>query len=133
MNANTASPASQVKEPSHRASVTGGVLSIISLVLSAIGSGLVHANIKTNASGYDTVTKATTAAADTTVNATVKLIGVPFLAVGIFLAVLAVIFTVIRISKAKNGGLVFSVIWILVAVWSFKIATAAFSVIKAHS
>lgn len=134
MNATTTQTQNtSVKQPSHRASITGGILVIISLLLSAIGSGLVHANFKTDASKYDAATKATTAAADTTVNVTVKLIGVPFLAVGIFLAILAVVFTVIRLGKVKSGGLVLSAVWILLAIWSVRIATTAFSILKAHS
>lgn len=132
-NTTPGAKAPQPKQVSNRASIAGGVLSIIALILSAIGSGLIHSNIKTDATGYDKATQVATAAADTTVSVTVKLIGVPFISFGIFLALLAILFTVLRLRKTKSGGLVLSVLWIILSVWAIKLAVAAFSLIKADA
>lgn len=122
----------QVKQASSGSSKTGAVLSVIALILSAIGYGLIHADYKTKQPLNGTAEKVADKAASGTAHVFSSLIGVPFLCLGIFLALLAVVFVIMRLGKAKAGGLVFSVIWILVSVWALKIAIAAFSVIKAH-
>lgn len=130
MKPNTQTP--QVKQASSGSSKTGAVLSVIALMLSAIGYGLIHADYKTKQPLNGTAEKVADKAASGTAHVFSSLIGVPFLVVGIVLSILAVIFVVIRLGKVKGGGLLFSVVWILISVWAFRIAIAAFSVIKAH-
>ena len=132
MQQNTQTPKTVVKKPSTGSSKTGAVLSVVSLILSAIGYGLIHADYKTKEPLNGAAEKAADAAASGTAHVFSSLIGVPFLAFGIFIALIAIIFIVIRLRKTKTGGLVFSIIWILIAFWAIKIAVAAFSVIKAH-
>ena len=118
------------KKVSHRASITGGVLSIIALASGAIGSGLVHANLHTPAT--TTAQKIDAAVADTTISVFAKLISVPFLVAAICLAGLAIIFTIIRLKKVKAGGLLLSVVWIALSGWALQLSIAAFQILKAH-
>lgn len=130
MKPNTQTP--QVKQAASGSSKAGAVLSVIALILSAIGYGLIHADYKTKQPLNGTAEKVADKAASGTAHVFSSLIGVPFLVVGIVLSILAVIFVVIRLGKVKAGGLLFSIVWILISVWAFRIAIAAFSVIKAH-
>ena len=130
MKPNTVNP--QVKQASNGSSKTGAILSILALILSAIGYGLIHADYTTKEPLNGTAEKVADKAASGTAHVFSSLIGVPFLCIGIFLGLIAVIMTVIRLRKVKAGGLVFSLIWILISAWAIKIAIAAFSVIKAH-
>ncbi len=132
MQTTTPNQSTVAKKPSTGSSKTGAILSIVSLGLSGIGYGLIHADYSTKEPLNGTAEKAADKVASGTAHIYSSLIGVPFLAFGIFIALLAILFTLIRLRKVKAGGLVFSVIWIVVAIWAIKIATAAFSVIKAH-
>lgn len=118
---------------SHKGSITGFVLAVVSLSLSAAGSGLIHAKyvpVPTNGSAEKAV--GNVVASGTTTFLT-TIFGMPLLVGGIALALLSVLFVILRLRKVRVGGLVFSVFAIVLAVWSFKIATAAFSLLKAHS
>jgi hypothetical protein len=130
MKPNTVNP--QVKQASTGSSKTGAILSVVALILSAIGYGLIHADYKTKKPLNGAGEKAADAVASGTAHVYSSLIGVPFLCVGIVLGLIAVLLTLLRIRKVKAAGLVFSVVWILISVWAIKIAIAAFSVIKAH-
>lgn len=132
MKPDTKTPNTQVKQPSTGSSKVGAVLSVVSLILAAIGYGLIHADYSTKEPLNGTAEKAADKVASGTAHVFSTFIGVPFLAVGIFLSILAVVFIVTRLRKVKAGGLVFSIIWILISVWAFKIAIAAFDVIRAH-
>jgi hypothetical protein len=134
MNPNTQTSKQNVvaKKSSMGSSKVSAILSIVALILAAIGSGLIHADYRTKEPLNGTAEKAADAAASGTVHVFSSLIGVPFLVVGILLGILAIVFAVLRFKKVKAGGLVFSVIWVLISVWAIKIAIAAFDVIKAH-
>lgn len=132
MQQNTQNPSSVAKKPSAGSSKTGAVLSIVALILSAIGYGLIHADYKTKKPLNGAGEKAADAVASGTGHVFSTFIGVPFLAVGIFLGLLAIVLVIVKLRKVKAGGLVFSILWILISIWAIKIATAAFSVIKAH-
>jgi hypothetical protein len=93
---------------------------------------LIHADYKTRQPLNGTAEKVADKAASGTAHIFSSLIGVPFLCVGIFLGLLAIVFAIVRLRKVKTGGLVFSVIWVLISIGAIKIAIAAFSVIKAH-
>jgi hypothetical protein len=125
-------PNTQTKAPSNGSSKVGAVLSIVALILSAIGYGLIHADYSTKEPLNGTAEKAADKVASGTVHVYSSLIGVPFLVVGIFLGLLAIVFIVFRLRKIKTAGLMFSIVWFFVSVWAIKIAIAAFSVIKAH-
>jgi hypothetical protein len=130
MKPNTPSP--QVKKDSTGSSKASALLSVIALLLSSTGYGLIHADYKTRQPLNGTAEKVADKAASGTAHIFSSLIGVPFLCVGIFLGLLAIVFAIVRLRKVKTGGLVFSVIWVLISIWAIKIAIAAFNVIKAH-
>jgi hypothetical protein len=131
MKPNTQTQNTVAKASSTGSSKTGAILSVIALILAAIGSGLIHADYRSKEPLNTTAEKAGDAVASGTVHVFSSLIGVPFLAIGIFLSILAVVFVVLRLAKVKGGGLFFSVLWILISVWAFKIAVGAFQVISA--
>lgn len=132
MKPNTQTTNTQVKTPSKGSSKTGAILSVIALVLAAIGSGLIHADYRTKEPLSTTAEKAGDAVASGTLHVFSSLIGVPFLAIGIFLGLLAIIFVVLRLRKVQTGGLLFSVLWLALSAWAIKIAIAAFQVISAN-
>jgi hypothetical protein len=132
MKPTTQTPNTQAKAPSSGSSKVGAILSIVALIVSAIGYGLVHADYSTKEPLNGTAEKAADKVASGTAHVYSSLIGVPFLVIGIFLGLLAILFVIIRLRKVKTVGLVFSVVWILLSAWAIKIAIAAFSVIKAH-
>ncbi len=120
------------KKPSTKPSITGGVLSIIALASSGIAHFLTHSEDRSTT----TVTTAVGTAkdgpiADAAGNAVTGVLSVPFSVLAIFLALLALIFTVIRLGKVKAGGMVWSVIWILLSVWAISVAIGAIGVLKA--
>jgi hypothetical protein len=129
---NSVTPAKTPKQPSHRASITGGVLSVLGLLSAGIGYGLVHANLKTGPAP-DAASKVAADVATGTVEGMAKLISMPFLVVGFVLAGLAIVFTVFRMTKVRAGGLAFSLIWLIIGAWTIKIVIATFSLLKAHS
>lgn len=120
------------KKSSTGSSKTGAVLSVLALALSGIGYGLIHADYRTKEPLNGTAEKAADTVASGTAHVYSSLIGVPFLVGGIFFGLLAIVFVVIRLRKVKSSGLLFSLIWIFLAVWAIKIAIVAFDVIKAH-
>ncbi|MFA5003836.1 MAG: hypothetical protein WC498_00990 [Candidatus Saccharimonadales bacterium] len=116
-----------------KGSISGFVLAVLSLILSAIGSGLVHAHFNGTKPATTTVEKAGGAVANGTVHVVSTLVAMPFLVVGFALAVFAVILVVVRLrKKLKAGGLLFSVVSLLLSIWSFGLVIGAFSLIKAH-
>jgi hypothetical protein len=132
MQPNTQNPNIVTKKPSTGSSKTGAVLSILALILSGIGYGLIHADYSSREPLNGTAEQVGDKVASGTVHVFSSLIGVPFLAVSIFLGILAIIFVIIRLTKVKGTGLVFSILWILLSAWAIKIAIASFSIIKAH-
>lgn len=132
MQQNTQTQNPVAKKPSTGSSKVGAILSILALILAAIGYGLIHADYKTKEPLNGTAEKAGDVVASGTAHVVSSIIGVPFLVGGICLGLLAILFVIIRLRKVKVGGLLFSVLWVIVAAWAIKIAIAAFSVIKAH-
>jgi hypothetical protein len=133
MNPNAQDPKQnlQTKKPSTGSSKLGAVLSVLALILSAIGSGLIHADYRSKQPLTNTAEKVDDAVASGTLHVFSSLLGVPFLVIGIVLGLVAIVFVVLRLRKVKIGGLVFSVIWVVISVWALKVAIAAFNVIKA--
>ena len=113
--------------------MTGAVLSLLALVGSGFGSLLVHANFHSKEPLTSTSQKVSDAVGSTTGHVVAALFAIPFLIAGIVLAILAVIFIVRRLPKVKITGLLTSIIWLLVSIWAFIIATNAFNLLKAHS
>ncbi len=120
------------KKPSSGSSKTGAVLSVIALIFAAIGSALIHSKYKPVEAVTTTAQKVDVAVAGGTWHVLATLFGVPLLAIGICLGLLAILVTVVRLRKVKAGGFIFSVLWILLGIWAIKISTAAFKLISAH-
>lgn len=128
---NTTPTPIQTKKP--KGSITGFVLAILSLIASGFGSLLVHANFHSKQPLTTTSEKVGDTVAAGTGHVVSSLISVPFLAVGIALAIIAAVFVLARLGKhLKAGGLVFSVVSILLGIWSFSVAVNAFSLLKAR-
>ena len=121
-----------VKKPSKRASITGGVLAVIGWALAGIGSLLIHADYRSDQPLTSTAEKVDDAVASGTLHVFSVFVGVPFLVGGIVLGILAIIFTLIRLRKARSAGLVLSVVWLILAAWALQLSIAAFDTIKAH-
>ncbi len=118
----------------HSGSKTGLVLAVVSLVLSAIGSAFVRAKYKpTGPTSGSVNNEVGNAVASGTTKVLGAIFGVPLLVGGIALAILAIVLILIRLRNVRSGGLLFSVLAGVIAVWSFTIATHAFSTIKAKS
>jgi hypothetical protein len=127
----TAPPKVKTESPK-KGSKTGFVLTLISLGASAFGSLLVHAHNTPKGPNNTTNEKVGNAVANGTDHVLGAIFGMPLLCIGIFLAILGVFFVVIRLKKPTGGGLVLSALSVAIAIWSFKIAIAAFSYLKAR-
>lgn len=127
---------SSVKQPSTKPSITGGVLAILAL----LSSGFAHLILALNSSSktspeaaHGAVEKAGVAVSNGSFTALAVVISTPFAFVGVGLGLIALIFTLIRLGKVKAGGLLFSVLWIILAAWAIKAGIDIFSMVKAHS
>jgi hypothetical protein len=117
---------------SHKGSITGFVLALLSLVSAGIANALVHAKYTPNGPTTGSVDRevghAVATGATTTLGA---LFGMLFIVGAIILAIVALVFIVIRLRNVKVGGLVFSLVSGAIAVWSFVIAAGALEFISA--
>src|SRR5690606_12314624 len=129
---NTANPAPLPKKPATGSSKTGAVLSILALIVVSIGAALIHWKYQPEQAATSTAEKAGEAVASGTWSVLTALFGMPLLVLGIGLALLAICMTVIRLRKARGGGLVFSLVWLFLAGWAIKLAADAFSLISAN-
>jgi hypothetical protein len=117
---------------SHKASTTGLVLAILSLISSAIGNAFIRAKYKPTGGNTTVNEKVGNAVAGGTTHLLGIIFGVPLLIGGITLAIISVIFTLIRLKKVRVGGLILTILIILLAIWSFSIAIGAFDLIRAR-
>lgn len=116
---------------SHKGSITGFILAVLSLVSSGIANLAINAKYSpTGPTTGSLENEAGHAVATGTTSVLGTLFGLPFLVLGIFLGLLSILFVVLRLRKVHAGGLLFSIIAVLLSVWSLSIAFAAFDVIK---
>lgn len=127
-NIKTAAP---VKQPSHRASIAGGILSVLGLIAAGVGYSLAHAHYTDVHPTTSASVKAGDAIADGTVHVAGVLFSLPFLIGADLLALLAIIVTLVRVRKVKVGGLVVSILWLALGVWTFYIVANGFHYISA--
>lgn len=125
-------PSVPAKKPSHRTSITGGVFAILSLIASSIGSAMIRTDFRPEHVANNTASKVDAVVTTTTVHVTASLLAVPFLVGGIVLALLAILFTLIRLRKVRAGGLLFSLVWLALSAWSLQLAIHAFNLLKAN-
>lgn len=126
-NQNTAA-----KKPSTGSSKTGAVLSILALILSAMGSALVNSRWKSAEPVTTAGEKVGEAIGSGTWRVLAVIFSLPLILAGLVLGALAITLTLVRLRKVKAGGLVFSVLWVILGIWAIKLAIAAFQVMKAH-
>lgn len=120
------------KKVSHKASITGFILAVVSLLFAGIAKLVINAEYTPTGPTEGTVEREVGHAIATgTTSILGAIFGVPFLVGAIVLAIASFIFIVLRLRKVRIGGLVFSIIAVLILVWSMSITFEAFDVIKA--
>jgi len=122
-----------VKAPSTKPSIAGTVLSVMSFVANGFGWLLVHANFHSKQTLTTTSQKVGDAVGSATGHVLASIVAVPFLLVGMVLAVIGAVFVIRRFSKVKAGGLLMSVLWLALCIWGFWLAVSAFHLLKAHA
>lgn len=133
MNTQNNTPQAQnVKKPSTRASIAGGVLSILALLSSGIAHLLTHSEDRSTTTVTTAVgTTKDSPVADAAGNAVTGILSMPFSILAIFLALLALLFTALRFGKAKGAGLFWTLVWIGLSIWAISVAVGAISLLKA--
>lgn len=117
---------------SHKASITGIVLAILSLISSGIASLMVNAKYTPTGPTTGSIeTEAGHAVATGATSTLGALFGLPFIVGGVVLALISVIFIALRLRKVRVGGFVFSAIAVVLVVWSVSIALGALDHISA--
>lgn len=125
-----AQPPTAPKKPSTKASITGGILSVLAFISSGIASILVHLDQKSTGATND-IERAGGAIADGITTALFAILSVPFAVGGIVFAILAIIFTLLRLRKVRIPGLIFSIVFVMLSVWAFTTAVGVFNMVKA--
>lgn len=123
---------SEVKKPSTKPSITGGILSILALLSAGIAYFLTHAEDRSHTEVTTAVGKVDSGpVADIASQSVTGILSMPFVVVAVVLALGAIVFTVLRLRRVKAGGFIWSVIWVLLSVWAISIASGALNVLKA--
>lgn len=121
-----------VKKPSHKPSITGIVLSILSIVSSGLANFLLHMKYTPTGPTTGSIDREVGHAVATGTTSVVgALLGVPFLVGGIVLGALAILFIALRVPKLRASGYILSIIFVAVAVWAIATGIAGFDYIKA--
>lgn len=125
-------PTQSQPKVSHKGSITGFVLAVVSLISSGIANLAIHAKYSPTGPTTGSVDREVGHAVATgTTSILGAIFGMPFIVLSIVLGLTSLVFIVLRFRKVRIGGLVFSIIAILLVVWSFNIAIDALDVIKA--
>ncbi len=128
----TQTPQVKQKKVSHSASITGIILAVLSLISTGIGNLLIRAKYTPTGPTTGSVENEVGHAVATGTTAVLgAVLGVPFLVGGITLALISIIFIVLRITKIRVWGFLFSAIAVAIVVWSLSAAIGAFDLIKA--
>lgn len=125
--------AAPIKKVSHKPSITGIILALLSLISSGIANLFIHMKYTPTGPTTGSVDREVghaVATGTTTILGTI--FGLPFMIGAIFFGLLGIIFIVIRLYKVKTVGAILSVIAILIAVWGIGISIGLFDLIKAH-
>jgi hypothetical protein len=112
-------------------SKTGAVLSVLALIISAIGYAIANAHFKSQTPVTNASERAGELIAQGTSRSLAVIFSMPLLVAGIALGGLAILLAIVKLRKVKAGGLVMSVVWIALGIWAIKIAIAGFQLIKA--
>jgi hypothetical protein len=126
-------PASQPVKASHKASITGFILALLSLASSGIAHLLIFAQYTPNGPTNGSIDKQVgNAIATGTTTLLGAIFGMGFIVASFVFAFVAVLFILLRLRKVRVAGLLFSIVAILIIVWSISISLGALDVIKAH-
>jgi ABC-type thiamin/hydroxymethylpyrimidine transport system permease subunit len=128
-----AAPAAAVeKKASHKPSITGIILGILSLAASGISNLMVHAQYTPKGPTTGSVeAEVGHAVATGTTSILGAIFGMPFIVLGVVLGLASILFTVLRLRKVRAAGLIVSILVILLVVWSMSIAVDSLNYIKA--
>jgi len=122
----------QEKKTSHKPSITGIILAILSLISSGIANFSINAKYTpTGPTTGSFEAEAGHAVATGTTSVLGALFGLPFLVGAIGLGLLSLVFITIRIPKLRVAGFIFSAIAVALVVWSISMALGNFELIKA--
>ncbi|MGH7241080.1 MAG: hypothetical protein ACREGB_02160 [Candidatus Saccharimonadales bacterium] len=121
------------KPPSTKPSIVGGIFSILALMSAGVAHFLTHSESRS----HTTVTTAVgTVRSGPIAHAASKtvtgILSLPFIVVAICFALLALLLTMIRLRKVKVAGLFWSIVWVLLGIWSISLAVGALTTLKAH-
>lgn len=133
MQPTTQTPAAPPKpKVSHKASITGFIMAILSLASSGIAYLMIHAKYTPTGPTTGSVeAEVGHAVATGTTSVLGAIFGLPFLIGGLLFAAIGIIFIVLRLPKVRVGGFIFSAIAVALIVWSVTIALGGFDYIKA--
>lgn len=120
-----------IKKPSHRASIAGGILSVLALMMSGLAHIMLRLEPEHTTQATTAAEKAGQAVADGTAKALFTILSMPFTIAGGLLGLLAIIFTLIRLPKVRVVGLILSVVWLALAAWAIWAAFGALEMVKA--
>lgn len=116
----------------HKASITGIVLAILSLISSGIANLSINAKYSPTGPTTGSVEAETGHAIATgTTSALGAIFGLPFLVGAIGLGLLSLVFIAMRIPKLRAGGFIFSAVAVALVIWSISMALGNFELIKA--
>lgn len=118
---------------SHKPSITGIVLAILSLILSGLGNFLITMKYTPTGPTTGSVESEVGHAVGTGTTAVLgALLGVPFLVGGLVIAGVSILFILFRLRKVRIAGLLLSIVAVLLVIWSVSIVLGAFELIKAQ-
>lgn len=127
-----AAPLQEAKKPSHKPSITGIVLAVLSLISSGIANFSINAKYSPTGPTTGSVEAEVGHAVGTgTTTVLGALLGVPFLVGAIGLGLLSLVFIAIRFPKLRAAGFIFSALAVAIVVWSISMALGNFEQIKA--
>lgn len=120
------------KKPSTKPSITGGVFSILALIAASIANFLTHPPLENDPSLTTTSQKVGEAVGNGTITILASLLSMFFIVGTVVFALVAVVFTLLRVTKIKAVGWIFTIIWLVLSVWSVVIVFGALDALKAN-
>lgn len=130
-NSKTSTTAPQPKI-SHKASITGIILAVLSLISSGIANFSINAQYSPTGPTTGSVeAEVGHAVATGTTSVLGAIFGLPFLVGAIGLGLLSLVFIAIRIPKLRVVGYIFSALAVLIVLWSISMALGNFELITA--
>ena len=121
------------KRPSTKPSITGGIFSILALLSAGIASFFAYPNPERTHTEVTTVAGTVDSGplADIASQSVGAVLSLPFIVGAVVFGLIAIVFTVLRLWKVKLIGLIFSILWLGLAIWAISIAIGALNVNKA--